>query len=485
MKNKVIYMAVALLLPGLLSAQNEVDALRYSLSDFSGSARSLGMGGAFGALGADFSSFTGNPAGIGMYKRGTFEFGFGINNTETSSRYENGTAKDDYPNFLLNNIGVVASGKTKHPDWTVSNFGIAYVRTQDFNQNIQISGDAFNTTLLDVFAAQAAAIHPDDITDAVPFTAGLAYQTYLINPSDENGTFYTPEFSGGSVRQAKRINRQGRGSETSFAYGAAYQDRLYFGVGLGFVGTRFTEESHYTESNFEEDEDLSSWTYNEDLKTRGTGLNVKVGMIARIQEWLRAGVAVHSPTYLSLADSYSSVMNSYFRNGDDYSWESPLGSFNYSLRTPARYMANLAFVLGKAGIISADYEFTDYSTARLRSSGTANDYDFDAENQAIQDIYRGSHMVKAGVEFRVGEAVRLRTGAAYRQSPFVNGTAINSPEILYSGGAGWRKDSFSIDVSLAYQDRDESYYLYDPSVVSETKLDKTKWIGMVSIGFRY
>lgn len=485
MKNKVIYVALAILLPGILSAQNETDALRYSLSDFSGSARSLGMGGAFGALGADLSAFTGNPAGIALYKRGTFEFGFGINNTQTKSTYENGIAKDDYPNFFLNNIGVVGSAKTKHPDWTVSNIGIAYVRTQDFNQNIQISGEAFNTTMLDVFSAQAAAIHPDDLTDGLPFTAGLAYQTYLINPADDDGTYYTPEFSGGSLLQTKRINRKGRGSETSFAYGASYKDRLYFGLGVGFVGTRFTEETYYRESNFEEDEALSSWSYNEDLKTRGTGVNIKLGMIARVQEWLRVGVALHSPTYLSLADSYSSVMNSYFRNGDDYNWESPLGSFNYSLRTPARYMANLAFVLGKSGLISADYEFTDYSTARLNSTGSADDYNFDAENKAIQDIYRGSHMVKAGVEWRVGEAVRLRTGAAYRQSPFVNGTAINSPEILYSGGVGWRKDSFSIDFSLAYQDRDESYFLYDPNQISETKLDKTKWVGMVSLGFRY
>jgi hypothetical protein len=122
----------------------------------------------------------------------------------------------------------------------------------------------------------------------------------------------------------------------------------------------------------------------------------------------------------------------------------------------------------------------------LSSSGTANDYDFDAENQAIQDIYRGSHMVKAGVEWRVGEAVRSQNRCGLSSKPISLMVPRSIPlKFCTPVELGWRKDSFSIDVSLAYQDRDESYYLYDPSVVSETKLDKTKWIGMVSIGFRY
>jgi len=485
MNFKVIMVATALAMPIFLKAQNEVDALRYSRTDFAGSARSLGMGGAFGALGADLSAFTSNPAGLGIYKRGGIEFAFGVHDTQNRSRYEDGSAEGQKSNFYLNNVGIVGSTKPKHPSWTASNFGIAYNKISDYNENLLISGNAFNTTLLDVFTSEAAAIHPDDITDAVPFTAGLAYQTFLINPADDNGTYYLPEFSGGTVLQTKRINRTGRSSETSFSYGAAYLDRLYFGVGVGFVGTRFNESAFYKESEFEADEVLSSWSYSEELRTRGTGLNLKLGVIGRVQEWLRVGVAFHSPTYLSLSDSYSTEMNSYFKNGDKYDYESPLGSFNYSLRTPARYMANVAFVLGKAGVVSADYEYMDYSTAKLRSTGSLSDYDFSAENQAISDIYRGTHTVKAGVEWRVAEAIRLRTGAAYRQSPFVSGAAINSPEIMYTGGFGFRKDSFSIDFSLAYQDRDESYFLYDPSVVSETKIDKTRWFGLLSLGFRY
>lgn len=53
-------------------AQNEEDVLRYSQIEFSGTARYVGLGGAYGAIGADFSSLSSNPAGIGVYKRSEF-----------------------------------------------------------------------------------------------------------------------------------------------------------------------------------------------------------------------------------------------------------------------------------------------------------------------------------------------------------------------------------------------------------------------------
>ena len=55
-------------------AQNEVDVLRYSITQPTGSIRTMAMGGAFGALGADIASMGINPAGIGMYRRGDVSY---------------------------------------------------------------------------------------------------------------------------------------------------------------------------------------------------------------------------------------------------------------------------------------------------------------------------------------------------------------------------------------------------------------------------
>ncbi len=47
-------LGVFMLIPALGWAQSDEDALRYSQLTFGGTARYVGLGGAFGALGADF-----------------------------------------------------------------------------------------------------------------------------------------------------------------------------------------------------------------------------------------------------------------------------------------------------------------------------------------------------------------------------------------------------------------------------------------------
>ena len=68
-------------------AQNEQDALRFSQTYIGGSARTLSMGGAFGALGGDFGALSINPAGIALYRQGEFSFtsNFTTTNIEASS----------------------------------------------------------------------------------------------------------------------------------------------------------------------------------------------------------------------------------------------------------------------------------------------------------------------------------------------------------------------------------------------------------------
>ena len=65
MKRIFIFITLSALVLNL-NAQNEVDALRYSRLSVVGTARYSGLGGAFGALGADFSTLSVNPAGIGL-----------------------------------------------------------------------------------------------------------------------------------------------------------------------------------------------------------------------------------------------------------------------------------------------------------------------------------------------------------------------------------------------------------------------------------
>ena len=75
MNTKNIILIFTLLCIGNLTfAQNELDALRFSRTEWSGTARFIGAGGAFGAVGADFSALSTNPASIGLFKKTEISF---------------------------------------------------------------------------------------------------------------------------------------------------------------------------------------------------------------------------------------------------------------------------------------------------------------------------------------------------------------------------------------------------------------------------
>ena len=89
------------------SAQDESDALRYSNLAPQGTARSMGFGGALGAIGGDFTSLSINPAGIGVYRSSELTFTPSLKLNGTSSTYTGAAMDDNATRFNINNLGVV------------------------------------------------------------------------------------------------------------------------------------------------------------------------------------------------------------------------------------------------------------------------------------------------------------------------------------------------------------------------------------------
>ncbi len=92
---------------------------------------------------------------------------------------------------------------------------------------------------------------------------------------------------------------------------------------------------------------------------------------------------------------------------------SQCNQFEYVIVTPSRFLASAAFLLGKGGIICADYEVVNYATGELRKSAFSPDgaYAFGDENEALQTFYGTSRMARFGAEFRIQKVFRLRFGA--------------------------------------------------------------------------
>ena len=196
---------------------------------------------------------------------------------------------------------------------------------------------------------------------------------------------------------------------------------------------------------------------------------------------------MHSPTWLSLFDRYATDMASQFNNGDTYDWNSPTGEYNYRIRTPARAQISAAALLGKIGFVSADYEFVDYSTARLRPARVGgDDYPFELENNAVQAAYGPAHNVRVGAEAKPLDWLAVRGGVRLEQAPYTDTAFADAPSrMTYTVGAGLRFRGFYLDAGLAFADQTEQYFLYDPALVDAASLEQQTISSVVSIGFRY
>ena len=69
MKKKILLVA-GMMGCGLMQAQDIYKMEMLSGQDLNGTARFVGMGGAMNAIGADISTMSTNPAGIGLFRRG-------------------------------------------------------------------------------------------------------------------------------------------------------------------------------------------------------------------------------------------------------------------------------------------------------------------------------------------------------------------------------------------------------------------------------
>ena len=85
-----LLVSASLLSSGVVFAQGELDAYRYSQTELNGTARYLGMGGAFGALGGDISSMSSNPAGLGIYRSSEIVTTLSLSSIKAKSDWEGG-----------------------------------------------------------------------------------------------------------------------------------------------------------------------------------------------------------------------------------------------------------------------------------------------------------------------------------------------------------------------------------------------------------
>ena len=465
----ITWLASFALLSGLM-AQNEMDALRYSQVIHGGTARFASMGGAFGALGGDFSSLGINPAGIGVYRSSEFSITPVLNYSMVESRYFNTLEDDMKYNFNLNNVGVVfafpVGSQLEDGGWQFVNVGLGINRHNNFNDRWIARGfNPYSSMMASIVQQAWRDGHASD-----PFSTELAWKTWLLG-EDEDGTYFADMMSG--VSQYQETSMSGSIREFVLSLGANYNDRLYLGATVGFPSVSYEEVSIFEEKDSEgADPIFNSMSYTNRLKTSGSGYNFKFGAIVRLTDMVRIGGAFHTPTFYDLRDRYSATMRSDLNlDYDSRVANSPNGRFNYELTTPMRAIGSLALVFGQSGLLSLDYEYSDMSRSRLRSS----DHLFSEENTTIREAFTEQHVIRVGGEWQLKPMV-LRAGYGHFSNPYISGIN-NAERSVISAGIGFRQGDYFMDLAYSYSFYSEDYHLYmlDSSNPQDYGLTGSQW----------
>lgn len=500
MKNNLILTAFILICSGLM-AQGEYDAMKYSQTDITGSARYVSMSGAFGALGGDISSVGLNPAGIAVYRSSELTFTPFFTKTETNANLAGSEAFDSNINFNLNNVGYVGSFRTNSNTGISNfNFGISYNRLKDYNRNMAIYGDERNSSLLDrVCQTLGNNVDPTKLVDL----GFLSYENYLIN-READGRYTSVLQDGEKMNSDLYFQERGGIDEWNFSLGANWAHFLYVGVSVNFQHLKYELMSDYRERS--SSDDLFSFQLNNAMITDGRGVNAKLGAIIRPITNLRFGFAMHSPTYYYLTDTYGASMSSTGildeKGNTDHFARVDEGYTNYQLVTPSRLVYSLAYQFGSKGLISMDWDLVDYRESALKSQ---NGVPYVDTNNDIKYRARDTKNFRLGGEYRLNDNVSLRAGTAWYQSSYEKDaknkneefyTAGTAPYYSFDGGTryaslgiGYRTGSFFFDVALIEQNSAESFFnFFDSAAHSQKKyadVDTKKTNVNVSLGFRF
>ena len=488
---KKILLIIILLGSVLAKAQNAIDLYEFSSVIYQGTAKSAAMGNAIGAVGQDFSAISINPASLGLFRRSSFVFTPALYLSSTVSKYQGSNGDDRAIKMPINNIGLTWTSEINDGSLKSVSFALGMNRTNNYTFNSYLSGDNRHTSLVDAYFSAMEANNINSANDLYDFSPNNLYPlwyTYVIDSIAPD--YYTTYVPAGGLNQQRGVVKRGKANELSFSAGFNFNEKWFLGIGLNVPHFNRDMTTEYKETNLYPDE-FRNWSQQEVITSSGWGVNAKIGVIVFPVKWLRLGATFHTPTIYRVDESWYTKTFSRFNN-NSYSYQSEIGTYTYTLTTPYRLGANAAVIFGNFGMITADYEYIDYTNIRA----STHDYNFTHLNNDIDARFNSTSNIRIGTEWRY-QNLCFRGGYAFYGSPYgFNDDRLRTNS--YSCGLGYTYHDFTIDLAYVLSRRTNTYQLYseytlypavyhegDQDVVDDTKVKETTNINQLVVSFKF
>jgi len=470
-------------------SQTANDVLKFSYLNPGGTARYIGAGGAFGALGAEFGAISQNPAGLAMYRTNELSVTPSLRFANTDATLGGNTLDESKTHFRFDNLGIVFNTTPGGGKWKTFNVGIGFNQQANYNQGIYYSGNASGTILTNWYNdAKGVLARGGTTEDFDAFTGGLANLTGAIfGNTAANLTYDFASDPNAVIEHTQSITQSGTLNEMVLSLAGNYDEKLLIGATVGIPFVRYRLSSEYQENDIDAAvENFDRLSYTESLSTDGYGVNVKFGVIYRASQAVRIGAHIHSPTWLSLTDDYStSFTYAFTEDGVPYNFTENSGNalIDYKLTTPWRAGLSGAVLIQKQGFLSAEVEWVDYSANKYNFTddvaNAQNQQDESRTNAEIQRLFEPRMNIRVGGELALSE-FRLRGGVNLLGKPLATDNGFN---MGYTAGAGVRGESFFLDLGLRIGSGTGSVIPYADGFEVNTKNYVTNIL--MTIGFKF
>lgn len=461
--------------------------------DVIGTARYVGMGGALGALGADLSVMSSNPAGTGLYRKSDVAISFGAV-VPTGGGWDSNDASsygEKLARASFDQLGFLWSMKGSGDVMKYVNLGINYQKKANFNQGF--FADNLNLGGLSQMDQLAELAGNNEYTYATDFNlAGLATDNGYLS-QDAQGYFNPYRGERGFYTRHQKGSLQAFDINVSFNL----KDRFYTGFTFGLDHVDYNSWSSYSEQNQDNGGVIGDYTLYNDREIDGTGINAKFGFIFRpIEESpLRVGLAVETPTWYRLKNSTLFDLTDNVANTSTKTLESYI---EYVVRTPWRARLSVGSTVGEKLAWGIEYEYANAANTKMgypkyddndpNHSSLSSTKDA-AMNQLTKSLMRGQHTIKAGLEYKPTSALALRAGynyitSRYKDNPTFDQFSTDSYAMDYATstdfmtlgatniitcGVGYKYKKFYVDLAYKYRMQDARFYAFDTSYTSGTQ----------------
>ena len=455
--------------------------------ELTGTARYVGMGGAMEALGADISTISSNPAGIGMFRHSTANVSFGVITQQDAPSIDNWNKT----HMSFDQAGFVYSMRTGRSSFL--NVAFNYTKERDFNlitnpsgstnggsQNLVTANKGYNN----VFDLDP---NTSDITSkSLKFTQlDYLYSNLMNYGVDDDGGYWTYyPMAAYDMRQ----HQTGYVGRYDFNVSGNINDRVYLGLTIGVHDVHFNSVLDYAELGQNGFDMINTI---EENRITGSGFDFKAGIIFRPVEEspFRIGFAVATPTFYDLKINNYTQLNYEIEDAKDntvvYSDNGYVEyDHDFRLNSPWKFSASIGHTIGNYLALGASYEYAHYGKTDTRYIDGYDYYGYATStsdhqmNHHTENTLQAVSTLKLGAEMKPEDNLAVRLGFNYVSPMYkdnavkdgdvnsvgnaLTGTAFTNWDATYriTAGVGYRFDRFNVDIAYQYSTTDGTFSPY-------------------------